>query len=55
MLQNAAKTLIDWGKSHNILFDMKKTELIHFDSSKKSLNESVKIINNRIYSQIVVK
>src|SRR5215471_12221624 len=31
MLQNAAKTLIDWRKSHNILFDMKKTELIHFD------------------------
>src|SRR5215471_5579337 len=34
---------------------MKKTELIHFDSSKKSLNKSVKIINNRIYLQTVVK
>ena len=55
MLQNAAKTLIDWGKSHNILFNIKKTELIHFDSSNKSLNKSVKIINNRIYSQTVVK
>src|SRR5215471_19258601 len=55
MLQNAAKTLIDWEKSHNILFDMKKTELIHFDSSNKSLNKSVKIINNRIYPQTIVK
>lgn len=54
-LQHAAEHLIKWGQSHNIQFDMKKTELIHFDSSKKSMKKSVNIMNNRVLSQEVVR
>ena len=58
LLQNAANKLIEWGNSHSIQFDMKKTELIHFDSSRKILNSrkySVFLMNNRIFPQEIVK
>ena len=34
---------------------MKKTELIHFDHSDKSLKKSVKIMKNRIFPQEIVR
>src|SRR6266480_3389424 len=55
MLQKAAEQLINWGTSHHIQFDMKKTELIHFDHSDKSLKKSVKIMKNRIFPQEIVR
>ena len=55
LLQSAANKLIKWGQNHYIEFDMKKTELIHFDHSNKSLNESVKIMNNTIKPQETVR
>ena len=44
-LKTAAKRLIDWGKDHFVLFELKKTELIHFDFSRRatSSTHSVKI------------
>ena len=56
-LQHAAEQLIKWGKSHNIQFDMKKTELIHFDNSHKSMKYSVKFksINEIIKPQELVR
>ena len=55
ILQKAVEQLINWGSSHHIQFDMKKTELIHFNHSDKSLKKSVKIMKNRIFSQEVVR
>src|SRR5437667_12429428 len=54
-LHNAAKSLVDWGDSHNVQFDVKKTELIHFDSSKKSMKYSVKFMENNILFQELVR
>src|SRR5205809_5166968 len=54
-LQNAAKSLVEWGNSHNVQFDVKKTELIHFDSSKKSMKYSVKFMKNNILPQELVR
>ena len=54
-LQNAVKSLVEWGKLHNVQFDVKKTELIHFDKSKKSMKYSVKFMNNSILLQELVK
>ena len=55
LLQNAADKLIKWENSHSIHFDMKNTELIHFSHSEKSMKYSVKIMQNRIFSQETVK
>ena len=54
-LQNAAKKLIEWRSNHHIEFDMNKTELIHFDHSNKSMNNSVKLMNNTIIFKETVK
>ena len=51
----AAKNLVEWGNSHNVQFDVKKTELIHFDSSKKSMKYSVKFMENIILPQELVR
>src|SRR6266513_2313960 len=55
MLQKAAEQLINCETSHHIQFDMKKTELIHFYHSDKSLKKSVKIMKNRIFPQEIVR
>ena len=55
ILQKAAEQLINWKSSHHIQFDMKKTELIYFDHSDKSLKKSVKIMKNRIFPQEIVR
>ena len=55
ILQNAVKKLINWGNNHYIEFDMKKTELIHFDYSNKSLKCPVKIMKTSIFPKEVVK
>ena len=55
ILQNAAKKLIDWGRNHHIEFDMNKTELIHFDHAERSMNKSVKILENTISSKETIK
>ena len=55
LLHNAAKNLVEWENSHNVQFDVKKTELIHFDSSKKSMKYSVKFMKNIILFQKLVR
>ena len=54
-LHNVAKSLVKWGNSHNVQFDVKKTELIHFDSSKKSMKYSIKFMKNIILLQELVR
>lgn len=50
ILKKIASKLIDWGNNHFVQFDMKKTELIHFDSSHRatSASNSVKLTNDLI-------
>ena len=55
ILQNAAEKLVKWGQNNHIEFDMKKTELIHFDHANRSLNESIKIKEFIIKPKEVVK
>lgn len=55
LLQYTARKLINWRKNHYIEFDMKKTELIHFSHSNKSLKYSVRIMNNSIFSKEMVR
>jgi len=54
-LHNAAKNLVEWENSHNVQFDVKKIELIHFNNSKKSMKYSVKFMKNNILSQELVR
>ena len=54
-MQNSVEKLIEWGQNNHIEFDMKKTELIHFDHANRSLNESVKIKEFTIKPKEVVK
>jgi len=55
ILQNSANKLIEWDENHHTKFNMKKTELIHFDHFNRSLNESVKIMNNTIEPKEIVR
>jgi hypothetical protein len=55
ILEIAARKLINWGQNHYIKFDITKTELIHFNHSNKYLKYSVKIMNNLIQSQEIVR
>ena len=60
-LQHAAEQLILWGNSHNVQFDVEKTELIHFDNSRnylknaQKLSYSVNLMNKRIFPQELVR
>ncbi len=48
MLENAAKIAFTWAKNNAMQFDDSKSELIHFESHKATLNQMIILLNNTI-------
>jgi len=48
MLENAAKIAFTWAKNNAVQFDDSKSELIHFESHKATLNQMIILLNNTI-------
>ncbi len=48
MLKNAAKIAFTWAKNNAVQFDDLKSELIHFESYKTTLNQMIILLNNMI-------
>ncbi len=48
MLKNAAKIAFTWAKKNAVQFDDSKSELIHFESHKTTLNQMIILLNNTI-------
>ncbi len=55
LLQNIVKKLINWGNNYYIKFNIKKTKLIYFDRSDRSLKYLVKIMKTLIFPKEVVR
>ncbi len=47
-LKNAAKIAFTWAKKNAVQFDDSKSELIHFESHKMTLNQMIILLNNMI-------
>ncbi len=47
-LKNAAKIAFTWAKKNAVQFDDLKSELIHFESYKTTLNQMIILLNNMI-------
>ncbi len=47
-LENAAKIAFTWAKKNAVQFDDSKSELIHFESHKMTLNQIIILLNNMI-------
>ncbi len=47
-LENAAKIAFTWAKKNAVQFDDSKSELIHFESHKTTLNQMIILLNNTI-------
>ncbi len=48
MLENAAKIAFTWAENNAVQFDNSKSELIHFESHKATLNQMIILLNNMI-------
>ena len=48
MLKNAAKIAFTWAKKNAVQFNDSKSELIHFESHKTTLNQMIILLNNMI-------
>ncbi len=48
MLKNAAKIAFTWAENNAVQFDDLKSELIHFESHKMTLNQMIILLNNMI-------
>ncbi len=48
MLKNAAKIAFTWAENNAVQFDDSKSELIHFESHKTTLNQMIILLNNMI-------
>jgi len=48
MLKNAAKIAFTWAKNNAVQFYNSKSELIHFESHKMTLNQMIILLNNMI-------
>jgi len=48
MLKNAAKIAFTWAKNNAVQFNNLKSELIHFESYKTTLNQIIILLNNTI-------
>jgi len=48
MLKNAAKIAFTWAENNAVQFDDSKSELIHFESHKTTLNQMIILLNNTI-------
>ncbi len=48
MLKNAAKIAFTWAENNAVQFDNLKSELIHFESHKITLNQMIILLNNMI-------
>ncbi len=48
MLKNAAKIAFTWAKKNAVQFNDSKSELIHFESHKTTLNQMIILLNNTI-------
>ncbi len=48
MLKNEAKIAFTWAKNNAVQFDDSKSELIHFESHKMTLNQMIILLNNMI-------
>ncbi len=48
ILKNAAKIAFTWAKNNAMQFDDSKSELIHFESYKMTLNQMIILLNNMI-------
>ncbi len=48
MLKNAAKIAFTWAKNNAVQFNDLKSELIHFESHKTTLNQMIILLNNMI-------
>ncbi len=48
MLKNEAKIAFTWAKNNAVQFDDSKSELIHFESHKMTLNQIIILLNNMI-------
>ncbi len=48
MLENAAKIAFTWAENNAVQFDDSKSELIHFESHKTTLNQMIILLNNTI-------
>ncbi len=55
-LKNAAKIAFTWAKKNAVQFNDSKSELIHFESHKAALNQTIILLNNMIIkSKICVR
>jgi len=48
MLENAAKIAFTWAENNAVQFDDSKSELIHFESHKTTLNQMIILLNNTV-------
>ncbi len=48
MLKNAAKIAFTWAKNNAMQFNDSKSELIHFESHKMTLNQMIILFNNTV-------
>ncbi len=48
MLKNAAKIAFTWAENNAVQFNDSKSELIHFESHKTTLNQMIILLNNMI-------
>ncbi len=48
ILKNAAKIAFTWAENNAVQFDNSKSELIHFESHKMTLNQMIILLNNMI-------
>ncbi len=48
ILENAAKIAFTWAENNAVQFDDLKSELIHFESHKTTLNQMIILLNNMI-------
>jgi len=48
MLENAAKIAFTWAENNAVQFDDSKSELIHFESHKATLNQMIILLNNTV-------
>jgi len=48
ILENAAKIAFTWAENNAVQFDDSKSELIHFESHKATLNQMIILLNNTV-------
>ena len=48
LLTKIAKFLFEWAEKNHVIFDNDKSELIHFEKSKKRSNDTMMLSNEKI-------